>query len=459
MSEFDFLKEFGKNLKREGQHEESIGADWDDLQKRLDANELQQKHRRRIVGWLFPLFVSAGFLSLGIAIWQSKADTSQARNEIADLKAEIEEYESDKDKLHQKPLVVGGDTSFQMGKSQLDLHENLDHKTDVQRHFTNAQAKKEGEHLNQFLAKKLSVNQIQNMSNTERNSSESVFPKDENQGILIEKPILNQEKLLVLPNLRESSVDSKTLADPDILSNNWVVPLESLPLVGPKLLSVQKKEYLLDDSLFFTPTIVSPMLRFHSSDYIVGVRHSFIFPINHRTVKNSFSYGLTVEKELTSRLRLTLGADYGQLYVMVKTKDLGSHHLPNPAPPSSHHMLENVRVMQPVIDLSIGLRYVFLSKMRSHPFVTMAWVGEQTRNQLLRYEYRNHMTNASGHNRIRNKDGNFNPNGLQIGLGTNLYFSRRWSFGAEGLYQRHFGTGSQLLGQRIGIRTGLKYHF
>ena len=88
MSDFDFLKEFAKNLDRERLYEPD-DADWEKLAVALDAQAQAKRRRHLLFAWALPLAASVAFILLGTLLWQTSSKTAKMQAEIVRLQKEL----------------------------------------------------------------------------------------------------------------------------------------------------------------------------------------------------------------------------------------------------------------------------------------------------------------------------------------------------------------------------------
>lgn len=452
MSDFDFLKEFGKDLDRE-RLLEYVEADWEKLAASLYAQERDKRRRRRMFALAFPLAASAIFILLGTLLWQTRSRADRMQAEIVRLQTELSS-KNELDTTVQHIALIQYDTIYRTLVVQLHSGYSLESDFNPNNNHADSIAKKI---QNQFVAKNKpqgvgTNNPLQNKSNEVKSLAQvtetggEVIQKKSNE-FLTDGGINLPDSVANIPESPTDSVKTEagaTVSDqPHIEDSSTQKSNITVMIPAPHNLRV-------------------PLLRrLRPHDAMIGFTSGMLFPQTKDAIpRNSYTLGLNGQIAFGRHLRLLAWAEHGWTTFKVNGSTLDNSNIPPPpTPPTPDDVFDYVQVEQPLWDFSLGLRYVFLPGKPLHPFIGAAWVGEQTQEQKLKYEYRNQVTEEEIYTLVPRDDSRFNPNGLQISLGAEWLFTKSLSLVLEGIYQRQYGTSVPLLKERWGLKTGLAYSF
>ncbi|MDX2281560.1 MAG: hypothetical protein NW218_18375 [Saprospiraceae bacterium] len=479
MSDFDFLKEFAKNLDRERLHEPA-DADWEKLAASLDAQAQAKRRRHLMFAWALPLAASVAFILLGTLLWQTSSQADKMQAEIVRLQKE----------LGMKNGVNLADTTVHhVVKIQFDtIYRTVVFQTSL------AYSKQSNFHPNNFgqgadsIFQKDQNRQLVNINqkgtesnitfqNESKDTSQSAKPGVETilqkiNGIVTSRPI---DAVDSFSNIRTTPADLTKIQErsitPDQSPFEDRVPqkmdLSMLPfndILPPK--SLRKRSLPSGfDMVVMVPAPAPPRVplirRLRPHDTGIGFTGGMVFPqTKDATPRNSYTLGLSGQMAFGNHLRLLAGAEHGWTNFKVNSSVLDNSNIPPPpTPPTPNDELDYVQVDQPLWDFSMGLRYIFAPEKRLRPFIGAAWMGEQTQEQTLRYNFKNQVTKEETITLVPRNDARFNANGLQIGMGAEWTFTKRLSLGLEGMYQRQYGASVPLLAERWGMKAGVSYRF
>ncbi len=460
MSDFDFLKEFGKNLDRE-RHFEASDEDWEKVASALNARAQRARRRRRLLLWAWPLAASMAIIALGTSLFKTMARADEMQAEILQLKEKSEAENSSKasDTLRTHFSVIQYDTVYRTvfidrvvspaiypdGKT--NRNENMAEKiNDLVKYAQTETGKKEIQ-----ISDNSALNGIK-VTNTITTNQVTALGED-------------MERINGLNHTKEAGEMDDLRQVPDSIAfKNCPIVFLKFPSLETRKLHSQGKRPILHKDLVMIPMVTHPVpliRRLRPHDIALGVTGEMLFPVTtpEATPLNSYTMGIAGQMEFSRHWQLHTGIERGWAYFEVAASGLDNLNIPQFTPPTPNDVLEYVKVTQPLWDFSLGLRYVFTPEKRLRPFIGMAWVGEQTQEQTLRYKFKNQVTNEETYILAPYNDTRFNANGLQIGLGAAWTFTKQMSFGIEGLYQRQNNTSVPLLAKRWGLKAGLLYNF
>jgi hypothetical protein len=476
MSEFDFLKEFGKNLDREQPHDYS-DADWKSIESSLDAQDLAQKRDHGFMAWGLPLAVLVGFLLLGGALWKSNQKTALLQEDLLRLQAVIAlkstTITTKVTSIDSIITVMKYDTIYRTivmtreirDKKILSSNTSVVNQTNVSNNFLE---KMENEVV---FHEKTPINEEKEVKNA------NLAIKEPANNIAFEEHKANAEKNEMTPNQttfwpvnQQNNENKNNYETPKAVSNrsNLVknISIAMLPIRPLKPIKYNQIVKIHDLGLVMQ---VEP-LKHRQEDLIkrikpaknaeIGLRTGAIFPYNENAKSHpGLNIGINSGFKLGKHLRLIVGADVGQVDFSLHTNDLTQIPIPIPSPPTPDDVLKSVQVEQPILDFSLGLRYDFRLNKTIRPYFSTTWLIQSTFEQGLKYEYFNPITEDESSIRRSGNDHYSYANGLQIGSGLDWHFRKHWSLGIEGVFQKQFSKEMPLLEQRFTLRTGVKYHF
>ncbi len=479
MSDFDFLKEFAKNLDRERLYEPD-DADWEKLAVALDAQAQAKRRRHLLFAWALPLAASVAFILLGTLLWQTSSKTAKMQAEIVRLQKELgmKNGVTLADTTVHHVVTIQFDTIYRtvvfLTSSAHSMQSNFYHNNFGQGADSSFQ-KNQNKQLVNINQKGTEGNiRFQNVSKdttlSAKTRAETILQKV--NGLVTARPI---NALDSFTNIRTTPADLAKIQErsttPDQSPVEDRVPqkmdLSMLPLKGILLPESRRKQYLPNafDMAVMVPAPTPPRVplihRLRPHDAMIGFTGGMLFPQTTDAIpRNSYILGLNGQMAFGHHLRLMVGAEHGWTNFKVNSSVLDNSNIPQPpTPPSPNDVLDYVKVDQPLWDFSLGLRYVFAPEKRLRPFIEAAWIGEQPQEQTLRYNFKNQVTEEETITLVPRNDARFNANGLQIGMGTEWAFAKRLSLGLEGMYQRQYGTTVPLLAERWGVKVGIAYSF
>ena len=479
MSDFDFLKEFAKNLDRERLHEPA-DADWDKLAASLDTQERGKRRRRLILAWAFPLAASVVFALLGSLLWQASSRADKMQAEIVRLQTELGMKNGIilNDTTVQHVVTIQFDTvyrtvvfqpssaySIQSSFYPNNFEQNIDsiYQKSLNKQLVN---------INQKDTKRNTLLQNVSKDTTLSAKTDAETSPQKGNGFITAKPL----------NAVDSFTNFRTLpADLVKIHENLTFPnqgpvkdrdpqkmdLAMLPfndILLPKSLRKQSLPNAFDMAVLVSapgPLRVPLIRRLRPHDAMIGFTGGMVFPQTKDAIpRNSYILGMNGQMTFGNHLRLLAGAEHGWTNFKVNSSALDNSNIPQPpTPPTPNDELDYVQVDQPFWDFSMGLRYIFAPEKRLRPFIGAAWIGEQTQEQTLRYNFKNQVTEEETITLVPRNDARFNANGLQIGMGAEWTFTTRLSLGLEGMYQRQYGASVPLLAERWGLKAGVSYSF
>ncbi len=480
MSDFDFLKEFGKNLDRERPIEPS-DTDWEKINAVLDRQEHSKRRRRLLLTWAFPLAASVALLLLGSLLWQNRLQTNAMQDEIARLQKE----------LLIKDTIILTDTTIQhISFTQYDtvyrtvVIQTIDQRSikqrfsqkDIQTGDFIAQTK----YLQRAIKEQSKTFHIKSLQRGTQNVSIAGETPNTGKYLIQQKDSLLQ-KVSALNNSSDSL--NSTFLDHNKAENIQTnISTFNQSLIGDSLalkhsLAALPLKNILPSSTHYMhrlpeifdlmasapihkppPASIIRRLRPHSG--MVSVTAGLLFTqTDDAEPRNNYTLGLNGQIAFGRHWWVFAGLERGQTSFKVRGLDLDHFHLPAPPPPTQNDVMKYVEIKQPLWDFSLGLRYVFTPEKRLRPFIGAAWLGEQQQEQTLKYEFYNQFTKEESYVLVPRNDTRFNAHGLQIGLGAQWAFTKRLSFGLEGTYQWQDGPSAFLLGERWVLKTGLSYSF
>lgn len=481
MSDFDFLKEFSKNLDRERLHEPA-DADWEKLAASLDAQAQGKRRRHLMFAWALPLAASVAFILLGTLLWQTSSQADKMQAEIVRLQTELS---------MQNGAILADTTVHHIVTIQFDtIYRTVVFQTSpAYSRQSNFYPNNFGHGADSIFQKSQNTQLVNtNQKRTEDNIPFQNVSKDTNAITLSAKT--STETALQKVNVL---VKAEALAEVDSFTKSRTIPadlvkiqarsttpdqspaedrvpqkmdLSMLPLKDILPPKSRHKQYLpiaFDMAVMVqaTPPRVPLISRLHPQDAMIGFTGGMLFPQTKDAIpRNSYTLGLNGQIAFGNHLRLLAGAEHGRTNFKVNGSALDNSNIPPPpTPPTPNDVFDYVQVEQPLWDFSLGLRYVFAPEKKLSPFVGATWVGEQTMEQTLKYEFRNQVTQEEIYTLVPRNDARFNASGLRLELGAEWAFGKRMSLGLGGMYQRQYGTSVPLLAERWGVKAEVAYSF
>jgi hypothetical protein len=479
MSDFDFLKEFGKNLDKE-QPYNFAEADWNDMDNRLNAQALAEKKRNYWKTWALPLAVSLGFLTMGYALWENMLQSAKMQSEIQQLKVNLEAKNStisQRDTLVQRVNIVRYDTVYRTIVLTREIREKKQSST----LFLNQNQFESNKEINQNLA----FNSIEIAPKTTGNISLKIGEISENvqslndlkevdNSILTTKKIdlvQNNEKKEVLIPKKEVLISSNNANEIFILSERKVAR-KSTQLFNISALKTPIKpiKSITNQELPVGNILLKPMpmiayktgiiRKFHPHNFTLGIHQGgVVFDKENQDTHASYTKGASLEMALTKRLHLIGSIDFVKIDFEVRANDLNQFQIPVVQPPAPNYAFNQVQVKQPILDYSLGLRYDIFKRKKMCPYFSLAYIGEQTFERSLMYDFI-HFTNGDKETiRKRSSAHDDFTSGVKVAVGVDWFVFKRWSLGFNGYVQKQFSNQNSFLGERVGINVGVKYHF
>ena len=476
MNDFDFLKQFAQNLDREEVHEPTE-SDWNKVVEALSVRDQRKRRRRALLAWAFPVAASTVFVILGTMLMQSRSYADSMQSEIVQLQKEINLWKttSQVDTFVQHVTLIQHDTIYRtvLITQASDLKFNPENSAgglmtvDRNTAYPNGQVSQQikSENNNSLLNSTQTPNTRNGFGTVDSSTTTPVIDVVQHESLInnrdgsMEIGIVGVEDSINNQPGENNAANSKT--------ENRLGNLSNLPGISIPTLKSQFTKRLPDGFDLAVglpapepqrPTLIH---RLKPRNAMVDVTGGVLIPRSKDGVPgNNFIFGVNGKMAFGSHLRLVAGFEYGWINFKVKGSELEQNDIPEIAPPSSDDELKYVLLKQPVRDVSIGLNYVFIPEKRLHPYIGMSWVGEQTLEQTLNYEFQN-TTNGEESNVYVPRSNNvyFNTNGLKIGLGLEWTFAKQFSMGLEGSYLRRNPPTVPLLSERYGIKASLAYSF
>jgi len=461
MSDFDFLKEFGKNLDQE-RHFEASDDNWEKVATALNTGVQRERRRRRVLLLAWPLAASLAIAGLGTSLFKTMNRADEMQAEIFQLKekadAENSHYTSDTVQTHFS--VVQYDTVYRTVFIDRYVSPTIYR---IGQSNRNDAISKEAAGIAEYAQTQIGTNEILIGENTSPKDIKGTNPSATQ---LVARSAKDMENGNSLNRTIDAGIKGQQqVQSPDSIAfkNNLILFLKPRPLETRILHSLSKRPLLRKGTVMLpmTSAQVSLIQRLRPHDFAVGVTGGMLFPITtpQATPLNSYTLGIAGQMGIGRHWQLHAGIERGWADFQVTASGLDNSNIPQLSPPTPNDMLEYVRVDQPLWDFSLGLGYVFTPEKRLRPFIGMAWVGEQTQEQTLRYEFKNQVTEEETYILAPYNDTRFNPNGLQIGLGAEWTFAKQLSFGIEGIYQRQYNTTVPMLAKRWELKAGVVYNF
>jgi Outer membrane protein beta-barrel domain len=478
MSEFDFLKEFGKDMDREQPH--NFGdADWKGIESRLDSQDIVQSRRRRFAIWSLPLASLAGFILLGVALWQSNQKTDLLQANLEQLQASITLKNTSTTSITTIDSIISVvkyDTIYRTVFVTREVNKNtivssnsgLENQIIIENSFLRKKENETG--FKQITPqRKDKIGENANLVPTENLTNLILETKNTTlgtQGVLENQTTNWLENQTVVENTedRNSLMTSKLASNNDLLNKNRSI--EILPIRPIKAIEVKKNQPLPDLSLVLQ---IEPIHNYKEEliekikpekKLEIGLRTGLLFPYNeHVKSQSGYNAGINAGFKLWKHLHLTAGADLGQVEFTVRANDISRTQIPTLLPPTPNDVLKSVQIKHPLVDFSLGLRYSFRDNKPLKPYFSAAWLTQNSFEQNLKYEFYNAVIDDERFIKKHINDRNSFSNGFQIGFGADWRLRKHWLLGIEGVYQKQFSRGISLLEQRLNVRTGVKYSF
>ena len=480
MSDFDFLKEFGKDLDRERLEMEHSEVDWMEINARLDALDKQKQARRWWAAWWLPMLTGMVFVALGGLLWSAKQEIKSLQTQITAIKTH---------QVKNSRLALS-DTSIQHVQSiQYDtIYETVViHRTKVVYDHTywaegaafDSTVKNQSEQqkeMKQGEGKNALNEAVVDIESTRLAENAGVMERDEKSNEAKTAKIAdNYESKTEASKKQELGGSEIKLTEEEQGAKNetetiqsWEEPnqaLAMLPILPLKTVESRHHRHRLDFNEFVMiaekESKKEALVRhIKPHNFSVGLRSTLILPLTKITgTERSFSYGVSAGLTLGQNLHLIAAIDNGNIDFAVKNNDIVGSGIPLITPPTPDDVLDFVEIRQPISDFSLGLRYDFRTSRRWQPNVYLAWIGEHIHEQTITYEFDNIVTDEESYVKVQQHNAYFNAAGLQAGLGFNWFFVKKMSLGLEAIYQQQVSSVVPLLHERVGARAGLKYYF
>lgn len=469
MSDFDFLKEFGKDLDRERPHEPA-DKDWEKLAASLDTQDRGKRRRRLILLWAFPVAASVMMAVMGAMLWRTSAQADRLQTEVTRLQMErdVKDEVVLADTLMQTVTVIRYDTIYRTVVVKSSIAEDKSvfvfNRSDKEFHATSRKSESQLSrtkelHQDSLEEKNALARSTRNENPVNRQKANSIVPVEE---IHAQMDSLASHNTKYAP-VADISVRDRIAGD-SIMENKDLLPLPSKIITTPKSLQKRRLPDVFNMAIAIpAPTLPRPSLirHFQPHQFMVGLTGGMLFPqTEHATPRNNYTLGINGQVVFGSHLRLFAGLERGWTNFKIEGDALDNFHIPlPPPPPSPDDILNYAEVKQPLWDFSLGLRYVFLPEKRLRPFVSAAWLAEHTQEQTLKYEFLNLITEEESYTLVPHNNAEFNHGGLQFGAGIEWAFTGRWMLGLEGIYQRQYETSVPLLAERWGMKLGVTRTF
>jgi hypothetical protein len=479
MNDFDFLKEFGKNLDKAQPHD-FTDADWKDMDSRLEAQFLKEKKRLYWKTWMLPLAAALGFLTMGYALWENMLKSAKMQSEIQQLKVNLEAKNNiilQQDTVVRTVNIIKFDTVYRtviltqkgnrkMQNSAINSEENDSkfHQNIEQRSFKNP---------NEISLKKGQVEQLKTVNNNQ--ISQDFFSTNETEmSSLALKKIdyyPNNEKNQILFPEKENLISTENTNDKSIFNqtkgaekSTKLLHLNAIKVPVNLIKSINSYE-LPDANILVKPVSnlasKSGIIRkFRPHNFTLGIHQgAVVFDNKNREANAAFTKGLSLEMALTKRLHLLGGIDFAKVDFEVKSNDLNQFDIPIISPPAANYTLIEVQIKQPFFNYSMGLRYDIFKRKRLQPYFTLAYVGEKTLDQSLDYDF----YQSSNGDKVTTRRQRFNhddfTSGVKGSIGVDWLVFKRWSLGMNGYVQNQYSHRNSFLEERVGLIGGIKYHF
>lgn len=477
MSDFDFLKEFGRNLDRERPHEPD-DKDWEKLAASLNVQERKKRRRRLVLLWAFPVAASVMMAVLGDMLWKTSLHADKMQTEITRLQTEIDTQSKVAlvDTLTKTVTVIRYDTIYRtvvVSSSTIDRSDIFSYNRSSQEYYQTSRKPE-----NQLPGRKQNreTQTDKSDSNSFGETNEFVEHAGNDSSVLRQKISIplsvegggHQVDSSFTHQTQQGSVSNISMPDraagESVVEETNLLPLPTMAVMAPK--SQQKRR--LPDAFDMAISIPAPAVpraslirRLQPHQFKVGLTGGILFPrTEHATPRNNYTLGINGQVGFGAHLRLFSGFERGWTNFKIRGAILDDFHIPPPPPaPSPNDILSYVEAKHPLWDFSLGLRYVFTPEKRLRPFVSAAWLAEHTQEQTLKYEFMNNITEEESYTLVPYNNARFTLSGLQLGGGVEWAFSRRLTLGLEGIYQRHYDTSVLLLAERWGIKLGMTHTF
>jgi hypothetical protein len=479
MSDFDFLKEFGKNLDKEQPHD-FADADWTDMDSRLDAQSSAEKKRQHWRTWTLPLAAALGFLTMSYALWENMLQSAKMHTEIEQLKVTLEAKNStilQRDTVVQTVNIVKYDTVYRTVVLTREIRETKQ-SSSIYLNENTSKITPNKEQKTAFNSNEYALINPQNETlKTEKNSQISQvlnISKDaETSNLLTEKADLvqNNDKNDLLTQEKENIT---ALQNEALTKSEWgekskkaqykLLGLNAIKVPIQAIVSIEKKDLpdvnVLTQNTPFMATKSSIVRKFRPHDFVLGIHQGQLVPTKENNeFLSSDNQGLNLELKLNKRLHLLAGIDFSEVDFEVKSNDFDQFQIPIISPPAANYVLNQVQIKQPILDYSLGLRYDIFNIKKLKPYISLAYVGEQSFEKSLSYNFTNTINGDKKTIKKRNNNNEDFTSGLKFGVGTDWFVFKRWSLGVEGYYQKQFSQQSSFLKERVGVNGGIKYHF
>jgi hypothetical protein len=459
MQEFDFLKEFGKNLDREQAYEPGEQS-WDRVASALDLGASDKRRKNRFFTWFFPMLAAGMLLFMGGWIWYLQGQTRSMHTEIERMRAQFVAQKSDvsSDKRVESISVVRYDTIYRTVFVRVPIAQNVENEPAA--HFKQwiAQAPIGKWSLNTGPNQKLSTHDASATFLFSPNSPGlSALTAADNQGTTTQ-PIIPENGQGIALGTDTLQTSSKPQSSAPFVLNP--LPLSTLlPLNAHRVLHIPNS-FDLEKIQAAKPArnAFYNWLIYHHA--VGGVTTGLLFP-NPKNAKASVcgNLGLFAQFALNNHFRVQIGAAYGWTNFDVKGVELDQAAIPVLTPPTPNDVLDHVLVNQPILDCTLGLQYVLFPMQRFHPYLGASWVVEQSAEQQLKYLFTNSLSKDETTISLPRNNSTFNFEGVQLGLGAEWQLRPSLTVHLEGNYQRQYHTSVPFLFERWGLKTGLAYHF
>ena len=222
--------------------------------------------------------------------------------------------------------------------------------------------------------------------------------------------------------------------------------MDDIPQEKHRELSLQRMIYRMQPKAFF-----------------VGANIGKPYPLD-RELNNQlydeeedFTYGLTFDLAYSEQFRIF--GDVSYLYLNYKSRSMGQiFGATTISPPSDNFIFEYVEVQLPILQYSLGLKYLWRPKKQFRPYMA-AGISALT---ILPYELKYEFKDGRGRehyvkNEYEGKEFHANYLFLKTGVEMNIYHNWHWQF--DVWYRGKVGQAQKHTFNVMGFKTGIMYQF
>jgi hypothetical protein len=383
-----------------------------------------------------------------------KPSTSGADVAIQQSNTASNTVEVEKNVLSQTPIYKSNLSKQSIGASHLDLKkvQNTDGSVNMAS-------------VKSIELQKLSPNGIAVLNNGLNSEKSKII------AVEVQKEIVAN---LVTNVLKDTNLTSQTsLVQDVVVANQQILDVLVLPLELKSLADVQLKTDEKFDNLDKYQPIISRKKELVSNNkesfwaaftrpkVQLGIAGGAIFIDNKSVAERDASiFGGSAQALFANNLRLKMSVD--RISVGYSLEDsVYQKEKPFVDTGNPDDKLKSIHVLQPLIQLGLGIEYTFKKIWKLNPFLSANWIHQKKDREHLEYRFHDDYTSNTKTYPKDEPAKSSSLNILQLGGGLRMDVSKHFEAQVESFYQIGLVSPTELEGKKAiyGVRAGLGYKF